>query len=90
MFKEKVIRSGGLMPCNPSYTMPKDTQQSMLAIYEKRSRATPAPHDHHTDLSWKSVFGKFGGGSTRKTFCDDAMAHSQKIPSPCKYDPDTE
>lgn len=62
----------------------------MLAIYEKRSRATPAPHDHHTDLSWTSVLGKFGAGSTRTTFCDDAIAHSKKVPSPSKYDPDTE
>lgn len=75
---------------NPSYSMPKDTQQSMLAVYERRSRATPAPHDHHTDLEWTSVLGKFGGGSTRTTFCDEAMRRSVKVPSPSRYDPDME
>ena len=62
----------------------------MLAIYEKRSRATPAPHDHHQDLNWNTIYGKFGAGSTRKTFFDDAIAHSAKVPSPNKYDPDME
>jgi len=75
---------------NPSWTMPKDTQQSMLAVYERRSRATPAPHDHHTDLDWNTIYGKFGAGSLRKTFCDDAMTHSRKVPSPSRYEPDTE
>jgi hypothetical protein len=86
----RLIRSGGLLPANPSYTMPKDTQQSMLAVYERRSRATPAPHDHHTDLDWRSVLGRFGAGSLRKTFCDDAAERSAKIPSPSKYDTDME
>ena len=87
--REKVIRAGPLHN-NPAYSMPKDTQQSMLAIYEKRSKATPASQDHHKDLEWKSILGKFGAGSTRLTFCDDAMRHSRKVPSPSKYDYDME
>lgn len=86
----KVVRPGAL-PNNPQYTVPKDENQSMLAIYERRSRAVPAPGHANTELTWKSVGAKFSGKEgeeyKRKTFCDDAINHSRKVPSPCKYEP---
>ena len=61
----------------------------MLAQYERRSRATPAPGQQHQELSWKSVLGKFGDGTKngqRITFCDEAQRRSRKVPSPSRYD----
>ncbi len=40
--------------------MPKDTQQSMLAYYERKGRAVPAPNEHYKELTWKSKGARFG------------------------------
>lgn len=61
----------------------------MLAIYEKRAKATPAPDHHYTERPWSHILGKFGGGNAeggRQTFCDDAIRASKKVPSPTRYD----
>jgi hypothetical protein len=40
-------------------------------------------------ISWKANSSNFGVGfvKTRQTFCDEAIAHSKNIPSPCSYSP---
>jgi len=58
----------------------------MLAQYERRSRATPAPGHNDKDLSWKGTLGKFGDGGDRVTFCEEAQRQSRKVPSPSRYD----
>ena len=70
--------------------MPKDTQQSFLAYYERRGKATPGPDEHYQEMTWNNISSKFGAGSKkgRQTFCEEAMAHSQRVPSPTHYDPE--
>jgi hypothetical protein len=53
----------------------------MLAHIERRAKATPGPDEHSQELSWKAIGGNFGAGAKgRKTFCDEAIAHSKKTP----------
>mmetsp|Transcript_11190 Transcript_11190/g.18810 ORF Transcript_11190/g.18810 Transcript_11190/m.18810 type:complete len:158 (-) Transcript_11190:360-833(-) len=87
--KFKITRAG-IENQGPGYSIPKDSNQSMLAVYERRGRQIPGPDEHAMPLSWKSVGGKFGGNPDqkfeRRTFCDDAIRKASKVPSPGKYD----
>ena len=38
-------------------------------------------------MSWKINQKNFGLGAARKTFTDDAQAHSKKVPAPTSYNP---
>ena len=68
-----VITRSGIVSQSPGYSMPRDTQSSMLALVEKRSKATPGPDEHYQEPSWKAVSSNFGVGTKgRKTFCDEA------------------
>jgi hypothetical protein len=84
--KSFVITRAGIVHQSPGYTMPKDKNVSMLALVEKRAKLTPGPDEHSTDLSWNAIYGNFGAGKPgRKTFFDDAMKRSEKIPCPTEY-----
>ena len=39
-------------------------------------------------MSWDTKNGQFGKSSKRKTFTDDAIAHSKVIPAPNVYNTD--
>ena len=66
--------------------MPKGTGGSMLALVEKRAKATPGPDEHHNELSWNGLYGNFGIGTKgRKTFCDDAIKEGSKQPCSTEY-----
>jgi len=81
--KRCVIKS---MKTAPGYSMPKDTTASMLALVEKRAKATPGPDEHYHEMQWKGLYGNFGVGTKgRKTFCDEAMKRSAKEPCPTEY-----
>ena len=41
-----VITRSGIVSKAPGYSMPKDTQSSMLALVEKRGKATPGPDNY--------------------------------------------
>ena len=43
--------------------MPKDTKQTMLAQYERRGKASPAPGHSHQPLSWKGLGGDFSAAT---------------------------
>ena len=81
------ITRAGIIPEGPAYSMPKDTQQSFLAYYERKGKRTPGPDEHSKELSWNNRSSKFGAGGDRKTFCDEAIAHSKEVPGPEEYDP---
>jgi len=70
------ITRAGIIPTGPAYSMPQDTQQSFLAYYERKGKRTPGPDEHYKELSWHNISSKFGAGADRKTFCDEAIAHS--------------
>ena len=81
--KRCIIKS---MKTSPGYSMPKGTGGSMLALVEKRAKATPGPDEHHNELSWNGLYGNFGVGTKgRKTFCDDAIKEGSKQPCPTEY-----
>lgn len=67
--------------------MPKDTQQSFLAYYERKGKRTPGPDEHSKELPWTAISSKFGAGGDRKTFCDDAIAHAAQWTGKEEYDP---
>ena len=41
------ITRAGILSQAPGYSMPKDTQQSFLAHYERKGKATPGPDEHY-------------------------------------------
>lgn len=67
--KFKITRAG-IVPNEPAYSMPRDTQQSFLAYYERKGKRTPAPGAHHYELPKDQIGGEFGKGAIRKTFLD--------------------
>ena len=58
-----------------------------MAYYERKGKRTPGPDEHFKELSWNNISSKFGAGGDRKTFCDEAIAHSAQVPGPEEYDP---
>ena len=68
--------------------MPQDTQQSFLAYYERKGKATPGPDEHYKELSWVKRSSNFGKGSDRKTVFDDAAERAKKVPGPEQYELD--
>jgi hypothetical protein len=53
-----------------------------LAYYERKGKRTPGPDEHFKELTWNNISSKFGAGGDRKTFCDEAIAHSAQVPGP--------
>ena len=45
----------------------------------------PDPTKYYRPLSWKTSASNFGIASKRKTFTDEAQAHSKKVPGPASY-----
>jgi hypothetical protein len=91
----QMIDSGahGFKSGTPGYSIPKDTKQSMLAVYEKRGKEVPGPGQFNCELKWTASTAKWGGPkniSFRKTFCDEAARRSQQVPSPATYNVQTQ
>jgi hypothetical protein len=82
----------------PSYTIPKDVNQSYFNTIERRSRQTPGPQeDYNLDLNWLTQQSKLKSGQItavnkkydgRRTFLDDAIDLSKNHQtSPTRYNP---
>ena len=67
------------------YTIPKNTKGDFHSITIKGQSKLPGPGTHHSVASWKINQKNFGTGPPRKTFTDEAEAHSKKLPAPSTY-----
>ena len=75
----------GLRPSEPNYTIPKDENTNFFKHVTRVTRHNPAPTAYQKALSWKTANGAFSAGNKRKTFTDEAIAQSKKVPSSAHY-----
>ena len=71
----------------PSWQFPKDEKQKYINHITRAAKGKPGPDTHYRPMSWKINQKNFGLGAARKTFTDDAQAHSKKVPAPTSYNP---
>ena len=76
----------GLSYKYPDYSIPKDQNTTYFKHVTRHSVGKPAPTHYYKPLSWTTSSSKFGVGSKRKTFTDEAVAHSKVVPAPTRND----
>lgn len=79
----------GLQHRNPDYSFLKDKSSSFIAVVQKKARKTPDCRKYSRPLSWCTNNGKWYAKPERKTWADEVVEHSKKIPAPSKYDNQT-
>jgi hypothetical protein len=84
-FEEYIVpRTGGLLPTEPKWSVPKEKNKNFLDMARKACQNNPAPGMYHKPVNWKTPNGAFVKGKKKSVW--EVLANVTKgVPGPGTY-----
>ena len=84
-FDEYIVpRTGGLLPTEPKWTVPKEKNKNYIDMARKFTQNNPAPGLYHKPPNWKTPNGSFVKGP-KKSVWDVLSSVTKGVPGPGSY-----